>query len=66
MLNPARLAALRNKHNLITKQIEFEETRPAVNRGLVVNLKRERLIIKETLAGVRVNYTERRDSSARA
>lgn len=65
MLSPARIQALRNKHNLISKQIEFEEARPAVNRGLVVNLKRERLLIKETLSGIRAdNFTGNRIATA--
>ena len=53
MLNPARLEALRHKHNLLSRQIEFEEARPAVNRGLVVQLKREKMRIKDIIAGVR-------------
>ena len=54
MLNPARLEALRHKHNLLSRQIEFEEARPAVNRGLVVQLKREKMKVKETITGT--NY----------
>lgn len=66
MLNPARAQALRNKHNLLTKQIEFEENRPAINRGLIVSLKRERLMIKETLAGVRNDTSQVGKASALA
>ena len=53
MLNPARLEALRHKHNLLARQIEFEEGRPAVNRGLIVQLKREKMRVKEILSGIR-------------
>lgn len=53
MPNPARLEALRHKHNLLSRQIEFEEGRPAVNRGLLAQLKREKLRVKEIISGVR-------------
>ena len=49
-MNQKHATALRNKHKLLSKQIEFEEARPAVNRGLVMSLKRERLKIKDSLA----------------
>lgn len=55
MLNPARLEALRHKHNLLSRQIEFEEGRPAVNRGLIVQLKREKMRVKEILSGIRAD-----------
>lgn len=53
MPSPARLEALRHKHNLLSRQIEFEESRPAVNRGLLAQLKREKLRVKEIIAGIR-------------
>ncbi len=56
MLSPARISALRSKHNLISRQIEFEENRSSVNRGLVLNLKKERLVIKKTLDDVQRGF----------
>lgn len=64
MLNPARLEALRHKHNLLSRQIEFEEGRPAVNRGLVDQLKREKLRVRDVLAGIRTDETSGRYATA--
>lgn len=55
MPSPARLEALRHKHNLLSRQIEFEENRPAINRGLLAQLKREKLRVKEVIEGVRTD-----------
>ncbi len=64
MPSPARLEALRHKHNLLSRQIEFEEARPAINRGLLAQLKREKLRVKEVIEGVRTDENQTRWATA--
>lgn len=64
MLSPARLEALRHKKNLLSRQIEFEEGRPAVNRGLIAQLKREKVMVNDIIAGHRVDEFQSRWASA--
>lgn len=56
-MNQQHATALKNKHKLLSKQIEFEQSRSAVNHGLLMSLKRERLKIKDSLSSLNVDDT---------
>lgn len=66
MIAPNRLQALRHKKNLLERQIAFEESRPAVNQGLIAQLKREKLLVKEIISGLRPDRSDSGTSAATA
>ena len=53
MLAQERVESLQRKHSMLSDLIEREERQPALNEGYVKQLKRQKLMIKEILAGVR-------------
>jgi len=50
--NHARLKALKTKHEKISKQIETEQ-QSYLSDGLIARLKKEKLLIKEEIEGIR-------------
>tara|TARA_Y100001001_G_C7985079_1_gene300865 strand:- start:469 stop:678 length:210 start_codon:yes stop_codon:yes gene_type:complete len=53
MLPTERVEALRRKHMMISRQIETESKNPYVNERYVKMLKRQKLMLKEMIEGVR-------------
>jgi hypothetical protein len=48
-----RLDALQRKHSMLSALIEREESLPSANDSYIRQLKRQKLMIKDILAGVR-------------
>lgn len=48
-----RLDALQRKHSMLSALIEREENLPSANDSYIRQLKRQKLMIKDILAGVR-------------
>lgn len=48
-----RLEALQRKHSMLSALIEREESLPSANDGYIRQLKRQKLMIKDILSGVR-------------
>ncbi|MCB1537404.1 MAG: DUF465 domain-containing protein [Rhodospirillales bacterium] len=48
-----RLEALQRKHSMLSALIEREESLPAANESYVRQLKRQKLMIKDILSGIR-------------
>ena len=48
-----RLEALQRKHSMLSALIEREEILPAANESYVRQLKRQKLMIKDILSGIR-------------
>lgn len=53
MLPQERLEALQRKHSMLSSLIEREEILPAANEAYVRQLKRQKLMIKDILEGIR-------------
>lgn len=53
MVPNERLESLRRKHSLLSQEVEREEKSSYVNDRYVKMLKRQKLIIKEMIEGVR-------------
>ncbi len=49
----ARVQALKAKHKNLSKQIESEQSRPFISDQMLVELKREKLKLKEAIEGIR-------------
>lgn len=66
MLPQERFEALQRKHNMLSSLIEREETLPASNESYVRQLKRQKLMIKDILSGVRTDLMEEARTKSRA
>lgn len=53
MMPQERLDSLHRKHSMLSALIEREESLPSANDTYVRQLKRQKLMIKDILAGVR-------------
>lgn len=53
MMAQERLDSLQRKHSMLSALIEREESLPSANDTYVRQLKRQKLMIKDILAGVR-------------
>ena len=53
MMPQERLESLQRKHSMLSALIEREESLPSANDTYVRQLKRQKLMIKDILAGVR-------------
>jgi len=53
MLPQERFESLQRKHAMLSALIEREETLPSANETYVSHLKRQKLMIKDVLAGIR-------------
>jgi hypothetical protein len=53
-----RLDALQRKHSMLSALIEREESLPSANDGYIRQLKRQKLMIKDILAGIRNDLLE--------
>lgn len=49
----ARLQALKSKHEALSKKIEKESQHSYVSDGLISRLKKEKLLLKEEIEGLR-------------
>jgi len=66
MLAQERFESLQRKHSLLSALIEREENLPSSNEGYVRQLKRQKLMIKDILAGVRTDLMEEARARGRA
>ncbi|MBU6235742.1 MAG: DUF465 domain-containing protein [Alphaproteobacteria bacterium] len=66
MLARERLEALQRKHGMLSMLIEREENLPSSNESYVRQLKRQKLMIKDILSGVRTDLLEEARSRGRA
>lgn len=66
MLPRERYEALQRKHGLLSSLIEREENLPSSNEGYVRQLKRQKLMIKDILAGVRTDLLDEARGRSRA
>lgn len=66
MLPRERFEALQRKHSMLSTLIEREETLPSSNESYVRQLKRQKLMIKDILAGVRTDLMEEARTRGRA
>jgi len=66
MLAQERFESLQRKHSLLSALIEREENLPSSNEGYVRQLKRQKLMIKDILAGVRTDLMEEVRARGRA
>jgi len=55
MLPSERLEALQRKHAMLSSLIEREEIQPASNESYIRQLKRQKLLIKDILEGIRAD-----------
>lgn len=53
-----RLDALQRKHSMLSALIEREESLPSANDSYIRQLKRQKLMIKDILSGVRDDLIE--------
>ncbi len=53
MMPQERLDALNRKHSMLSALIEREENLPSANDSYVRQLKRQKLMIKDILSGIR-------------
>lgn len=60
MMPQERLDSLQRKHSMLAALIEREENQPASNEGYVRQLKRQKLMIKDILEGVRDDLSDNR------
>ncbi len=58
MMPQERLEALQRKHSMLSALIEREETLPSSNENYVRQLKRQKLMIKDILGGIREDLLE--------
>lgn len=58
MLPQERLDALQRKHSMLSALIEREEHLPSANDSYIRQLKRQKLMIKDILAGIRDDLME--------
>lgn len=63
MVPNERLESLRRKHNLLSQEVEREEKSAYVNDRYVKMLKRQKLIIKEMIEGVRDSNEDLKQAS---
>ncbi|MCI5060293.1 MAG: YdcH family protein [Alphaproteobacteria bacterium] len=49
----ARLEALRARHKNLSEKIEIEQNRPFISEFHIGQLKREKLMVKEEMEGIR-------------
>lgn len=68
MMPQERLDALQRKHSMLSALIEREESLPSANDSYIRQLKRQKLMIKDILSGVRDDLmnevAERRSGNA--
>ena len=55
MLSQERLQSLKGKSVMLARRIEEEERSPSVDTTLLRHLKKQKLEIKETIAGIRAD-----------
>lgn len=53
-----RLDSLQRKHSMLSALIEREESLPSANDSYIRQLKRQKLMIKDILSGVRADLME--------
>lgn len=58
MMPQERLDALQRKHSMLSALIEREESLPSANDSYIRQLKRQKLMIKDILSGVRDDLME--------
>jgi|GEM_PF-1384349 len=58
MMPSERLDALQRKHSMLSALIEREESLPSANDSYIRQLKRQKLMIKDILTGVRDDLME--------
>jgi len=58
MMPQERLDALQRKHSMLSSLIEREETLPSANDTYIRQLKRQKLMIKDILNGIRDDLVE--------
>lgn len=51
--NPSRIQALKNKYSIINSRIEEAQKSPSMADFYLMQLKKQRLMIKEELEGIR-------------
>lgn len=66
MLPQERFESLQRKHAMLSALIEREETLPSANENYVSHLKRQKLMIKDILVGIRDDLMEREAARGRA
>lgn len=66
MLAHERSESLQRKHSMLSALIEREESLPCTNDSYVRQLKRQKLMIKDILSGVRTDLVEEARARGRA
>lgn len=66
MLPRERTEALQRKHSALSSLIEREEASPAADENYLRQLKQQKLMIKDVLAGVRDDQAEEERGGRRA